>query len=95
MVEKDRERVRCRVSGRVQGVGFRWFVLAEARRLGLQGWVRNNPDGTVELEAAGAASLLAALSARIRQGPPAARVEHVTELPVGGGDLPHPFEIAH
>jgi len=69
------------VRGRVQGVGFRWFVDHEARQLGLSGWVRNNIDGTVELLAMGAEQQLATLKRRLQQGPRAARVDEVQELP--------------
>ncbi len=69
------------VSGRVQGVGFRWFVDHEARSLGLAGWVRNNIDGKVEVLAMGTAFQLAALEKKLRQGPRAARVDDVRELP--------------
>ena len=69
------------VRGRVQGVGFRWFVDHEARQLGLAGWVRNNIDGTVELLAMGTEQQLATLKRRLQQGPRAARVDEVQELP--------------
>jgi acylphosphatase len=69
------------VRGRVQGVGFRWFVDHEARALGLAGWVRNNIDGTVEALAMGTPEQQAAFSSRLRQGPRAARVDELTELP--------------
>lgn len=69
------------VRGRVQGVGFRWFVDNEARKLGLAGWVRNNLDGTVEVLAMGSDDQLHALRARLQQGPRAARVDEVKELP--------------
>jgi acylphosphatase len=91
-MQKDQERIHLRVAGRVQGVGFRWFVTAEARRLGLQGWVRNNPDGSVELEAAGELAELQALRTRVAKGPPAARVESITELPVSSDALPARFD---
>jgi len=68
------------VSGRVQGVGFRWFVCQEARRLGLAGDVRNLPGGEVEVRAVGAPDALAALLASIRLGPPGAQVESVRTL---------------
>ena len=68
------------VRGRVQGVGFRWFVDHEARQLGLAGWVRNNIDGTVELLAMGNEQQLATLKRRLQQGPRAARVDEVQEL---------------
>ena len=95
MVEKETYRMHIRVSGRVQGVGFRWFVLTEARRRGLKGWVRNNRDGSVELEAEGSAADVAALRARATAGPPAARVASVTDLPVSGAPLPEPFDVGH
>jgi acylphosphatase len=63
--------------GRVQGVGFRWFVEREARALGIAGWVRNNADGSVEVLAQGSPEQLAALHTRLRQGPRAARVDDV------------------
>ena len=79
------------VRGRVQGVGFRWFARdaaaalaplngaqsAEAEGAALRGWVRNRRDGSVELEVAGGAELVAALLGRLRIGPPAASVTAV------------------
>jgi acylphosphatase len=67
------------VRGRVQGVGFRWYVEREARLLGLSGWVRNNSDGSVEVLASGTAEQLSALRSRLHQGPRAARVDNVDE----------------
>ena len=67
------------VRGRVQGVGFRWFVEHEARLLGVAGWVRNNADGAVEVLAQGTRAQLSALRDRLRQGPRAARVDNVDE----------------
>jgi acylphosphatase len=75
------------VRGRVQGVGFRWFVEREAHLLGLAGWVRNNADGNVEVLAMGSRDQLLALQSRLRAGPRAARVDDVEELearPVAG-----------
>ena len=66
------------VSGRVQGVSYRAWCVAEARRLGLAGWVRNRRDGTVELLIAGDPEAVAAMSVLCRDGPPLARVERVT-----------------
>lgn len=65
------------VRGRVQGVGFRWFVRREARALGLSGQVRNEPDGSVRVEAEGRRDDLEALADRLRSGPPGSRVDHV------------------
>lgn len=75
-------------------MGFRWFVVTEAERLGLAGWVRNNPDGSVELEAEGREESLAILRERVRVGPPAARVDSVTELDVSAEELTRPFSAA-
>ena len=65
------------VRGRVQGVGFRWFVEREAHLLGIAGWVRNNHDGSVEVLAQGTRDQLAGLHSRLREGPRAARVDAV------------------
>src|SRR5262250_3933792 len=67
------------VRGRVQGVGFRWFVEREAHMLQISGWVRNNPDGTVEVLAQGTRDQLSGLRSRLREGPRAARVDNVEE----------------
>jgi acylphosphatase len=77
--EKTSEARRFVVRGRVQGVGFRWFVEREAHMLGVAGWVRNNPDGSVEVLAMGTRDQLAGLRSRLRQGPRAARVDDVEE----------------
>jgi|SRR6516162_2232120 len=75
------------VRGRVQGVGFRWFVEREAHILGIAGWVRNNADGAVEVLAQGTVDQLSALRGRLQQGPRAARVDQVqeTEAPLSQG----------
>ena len=65
------------VKGRVQGVGFRWFVEREARLLGVGGWVRNCDDGAVEVLASGTAEQLGSLYDRLREGPRAARIDGV------------------
>ena len=65
------------VSGRVQGVGFRYWAASEARAHGLSGWVRNRADGCVEGVACGEAANLEQFRERLRRGPPAARVEAV------------------
>ena len=66
------------VTGRVQGVGFRYFVGREAEALGLEGWVRNLPDGGVEVVASGDDVAVATLEGRLWAGPPHARVTTVT-----------------
>jgi acylphosphatase len=85
------------VFGRVQGVGFRWFVRTEARRLGLAGWVRNLPDGTVELRASGIAQFLSALEQAVQRGPDGADVTQIVPVshaaPDSRVDTPYPFVI--
>ena len=81
-VTKDHSSILARcflVRGRVQGVGFRWFVEREAHILQIAGWVRNNPDGTVEVLAMGTRDQLSGLRSRLREGPRAARVDDVEE----------------
>ncbi len=65
------------VTGRVQGVGFRFHTADEANRLGVAGWVRNLPDGTVEAEFEGAAGVVEQMLAWVRVGPPSAEVTGV------------------
>lgn len=88
------ESIHLEVSGRVQGVGFRWFVVEEARRLRLSGWVRNRPDGKVEIAASGNADALAKLESAVTTGPPGAQVQKVSRLPqVAVEQLQSPFGI--
>lgn len=72
-----RERMEVVVHGRVQGVWYRASTREEARRLGLDGWVRNLPDGSVEAVFEGEAAALEAMLAWCRVGPPGARVSRV------------------
>ena len=67
------------IQGRVQGVGFRWFVQREAGVHDLRGWVSNTEEGEVEVVAAGSAEVLAELRAKLRQGPRGARVDRLVE----------------
>lgn len=69
--------LKATVIGRVQGVFFRAFVAGHARDLGLTGYVRNLPDGSVEVLAEGAPEMLEELLEYLHEGPPAARVERV------------------
>ena len=73
------------VRGRVQGVGFRYFVLREAQARGVAGWVRNLPDGAVEVLAAGEPALVDVFEGRLWHGPPHARV---TEIEAAAADAP-------
>ena len=75
--------VQARVTGRVQGVSFRWYTQEQAQRLGVSGWVRNEPDGSVLLHAEGDDDAVDALVAWCHQGPPSARVEHVAVRETG------------
>jgi acylphosphatase len=83
--DRDQSSVQARrfvVRGRVQGVGFRWFVEREAHILGIAGWVRNNADGAVEVLAQGTREQINNLHAQLMQGPRAARVDAVDESEV-------------
>jgi acylphosphatase len=87
MSDKEIQSRRFVVRGRVQGVGFRWYVEREAHMLGVAGWVRNNNDGSVEVLAMGTRDQLSGLRSRLQQGPRAARVDDVQEVeakPVAG-----------
>ena len=86
-------RLHVLVRGRVQGVGFRWHVREAARRLGLAGWVRNRPDGTVEVAAEGSDELLQLLQNELRKGPPGAAVASLDELDPLDELHDHPFAI--
>lgn len=67
------------ISGRVQGVGFRFFVEKKAKQLGVSGWVRNLDDGRVEVYAVGTSEELSELAAALHQGPRMAEVRSVDE----------------
>ena len=83
------------VTGRVQGVGYRFFVEDLAQSLGLSGWVRNNPDRTVECEAQGEESVLEEFCKELKKGPPLSRVNDVlaSEVPLAEGA--YGFEITY
>jgi acylphosphatase len=73
-------RLEATVRGRVQGVGFRYFVVRESRRLGLSGWVANEADGSVRLVAEGTADAIGQLEGAIRVGPAGAVVDRVSSV---------------
>jgi acylphosphatase len=84
--------VEVRVTGRVQGVSFRWYAVREAERLGLAGWVRNEPDGSVAARIEGPDDAVDELVAWFGQGPRAARVDdlQLREVPPTGASS---FEV--
>jgi acylphosphatase len=86
---------RFHVTGRVQGVGFRWFVVQEARALALAGYVRNLADGSVEVVADGEAEQLDRLAAALAHGPAGARVANVSRRDVQIVVEAGRFEVRH
>jgi len=82
MPSPERTSAEVRITGRVQGVWFRAWTRDAAERLGLAGWVRNEPDGSVRALFVGAPAAVAQMLARCRDGPPAARVVEVASRPV-------------
>ena len=86
-------RIRLRVDGRVQGVGYRASTQHQARRLGLTGWVRNLADGAVELEAQGPATAVSELATWCGHGPSLAAVTTVTRTDLPPVPADHDFTI--
>ncbi|HYL05339.1 MAG TPA: acylphosphatase [Thermoanaerobaculia bacterium] len=85
--------LRIRLRGRVQGVGFRYFVRGVARELGVVGRVRNLPDGDVEIEVAGEAGKVEEFKGWMRRGPPGAAVASLREEPLSAEPAWDRFEI--
>ncbi len=84
------QRLHCLVDGRVQGVGFRYFVIRQAEALGLTGWVANQIDGRVEVTAEGEYGQLQELLTKLNQGPGGAFVTDVSvEWQVASGEFDH------
>lgn len=77
----DQVAVSVHVVGRVQGVGYRYYCVAEAERLGVSGWVRNEPDGSVRGHFEGGRGVVEALVEWCRRGPSYAHVTHVATMP--------------
>jgi acylphosphatase len=82
-----------RLEGRVQGVGFRWFVRRHAGELGLDGWTRNEPDGSVTVVASGEEEVLSRFEELLRQGPPAGHVERLERREADSPPAVDGFEI--
>ncbi len=89
----DHKAITATVTGRVQGVGYRYAVVRVAQELGLVGWVRNAPDGSVETWAQGDEDVLGQLVAFLRQGPRSARVRSVDILSVDPDSSLHGFAV--
>jgi acylphosphatase len=83
--------VRLAIGGRVQGVGYRYWTIATAQRLGLRGWVRNRADGSVEALVAGDSQSVGRMIEACRRGPSQARVERVDVTEAEEADLPEGF----
>jgi acylphosphatase len=88
----DEVTLAVRVVGAVQGVGYRAFIRKRAMQLGLRGWVRNRPDGSVEAVARGPAEAIAHLRVILARGPMGARVDGLIDEPPPA-DIPERFEI--
>ena len=86
-------RVYMRIKGRVQGVGYRFFVRETAQKLSATGWVQNLPDGDVECEAQGEASAIGRMIQRLETDHPYARVEKITSQKIPDIEREKGFEI--
>jgi acylphosphatase len=84
-----------RVTGRVQGVGFRWWTRLQARELGIEGTVRNAADGSVEVQARGEAASLDELRRRLASGPPHAEVASVEPIEIDLSASGEGFQVLH
>ena len=86
MADRNEEIVACRwlIAGRVQGVGFRWFVMRQAEQFGMRGWTRNLADGRVEVLAAGRWTDMAGFDEALARGPGISRVDNVEKA-----EMPH------
>ena len=94
-IDESVDALAFRVTGRVQGVFYRVFGRNTAKELGLHGWIRNEPDGSVTGAAFGVSPMLRRYLERLRKGPPASRVEDLTWETISGADAPARFEIRY
>lgn len=93
-MEDDRKALLARITGRVQGVSFRIWTRAEAEKLGLSGWVRNERDGSVTVLIVGSDAAVSTMMKRLWEGPPGAAVSGVTsEEKTDPGDSSEGFRI--
>ena len=88
-------RIHVKVRGMVQGVGFRYFTRSAARRLAVDGFVRNMPDGSVELEAQGEEEAIGRLIADLRRGPSASVVEGLDIEDIPAREYKNDFDIRY
>lgn len=95
MFDGERQTIRVRVTGRVQGVGFRAWTRSQARMLDLDGWVRNEDDGCVAALFQGEAESLAQMLTRLQQGPAGAAVSRVEREDDGDAAIIHGFEVRY
>ena len=93
--EKPESGFLLRVSGRTQGVGFRYWTQSTAARLRLKGWVRNESDGTVSCACQGEAAAVNEFVKALRRGPPLARVDKIDTQHLPAGYIFKRFEILH
>jgi acylphosphatase len=91
--DRNAEALRVRILGRVQGVGFRYWTREQAQSLGISGWVRNEPDGSVTALIAGAPDAVGAMLERLRQGPAGSRVVELLTERATEQDLEGEFQI--
>ncbi len=87
MLESRLKAARWIVTGRVQGVSYRYFTQQQAQDLELTGWVKNRADGSVEVQVAGDSEILERLRQRLREGPRFGRVDGIAEEPLDAGQL--------
>jgi len=95
MEKKSQKRLEAKIFGRVQGVGFRFFVLIKAQKLGLTGFVKNEYDGSVEVIAQGSEEDIKELLYYLKEGSPFSRVEKVTQIILPTQNEFNRFEIRH
>ena len=93
----NQEAAEIRITGRVQGVGFRFFTYRTARSLSIRGWVKNMPDGSVLVQAAGPSETMARFRKKLGEGPTFGRVDDMRESPLAEERLASfpDFQIIH
>ncbi|MDC7233552.1 MAG: acylphosphatase [Spirochaetales bacterium] len=87
--------IRLKVSGRVQGVGFRYYTCRQGRRRGICGWVRNERDGSVMVHMQGPSEDVDDFCVWLRKGPPSARVDRVIEMPAAFDESLIDFDVTY